>query len=116
MSTSWLCRSVRSVKLRTSSESAARRGRGARLERVLAVRLAGEEVLDEHDAVLRARDDVEQGGHGRNLLALLLEEPVHELLGDEIHVLARRDRELLDLPGDALLLVERELDRLHDVA
>ena len=42
------------------SERAARGGRRAGLERVLAAGLAGEEVLDVHDVVLRARDDVEQ--------------------------------------------------------
>src|SRR5215510_638038 len=92
MSTSWLCRSVRSVKVCTS-EGAARGGRCPGLERVLAVRLAGEEVLDEHDVVLRPGDDVEERGHRRDLLALLLEEPVPELLRDEVDLLAGGDRE-----------------------
>ena len=68
-----------------------------------------------HDGVLRALDDVEQGGHRRDLLALLLEEPVHELLRDEVALLAGRQRELLDLAGDPLLLVEREPHGLDHV-
>ena len=40
---------------------------------------------------------------------------MHELLRDEVALLARGERELLDLPGDALLLVERELDGGDDV-
>jgi len=54
---------------------------------------------------------IEEGRHRRDLLPLLLEEPVHELLGDEVALVTGRQRELLDLAGDPLLLVERELYR-----
>src|SRR5687767_11116419 len=97
------------------SERAACGGRGAGLERVLASRLARKEVLHLHHVVLRPRDDVEEAGHRGHLLALFLQEPVHELLRYEIALLASGERELLDLTGDALLLVEGKLDRGDDV-
>ena len=40
---------------------------------------------------------------------------MQELLRDEIPLRASRQGELLDLPGDALLLVERQLHRRDDV-
>src|SRR6478672_5715857 len=112
MSTSWLCRSVRTFSSTTVLlERPTRGGRRTRLERVRAPGLAREVVLDEHHVVLQPLDDLEERRHRRDLLALLLQEPVHELLGDEIAGLARRDGELRDLGGDPLLLVERERDR-----
>src|SRR5574338_200464 len=105
MSTSWLWRSVLSVNVFTPDEAlerAARGGRGRRVDSLVSHGLPGEEVLDAHDVALRARHDVEERRHGRDLLALLLEEPVHELLGDEVSLLPRGDRELLDLAGDPL--------------
>ena len=40
---------------------------------------------------------------------------MHELLRDEVDLVARRQRELLDLPRHAPLLLERELDRRGNV-
>src|SRR5262245_10274376 len=117
MSTSWLRRSVRtriSFTGRASERAAGRRGR-SRFERVLAAALASEVLLDVQEIVAAALDDGEELGHGRDLLALLLEEPVQELLADELPLLARLLHELDDLVGDPLLLLERERDRRDGV-
>src|SRR5262249_8804472 len=92
MLTSWLCRSVRSENVCTSgpSQSAAGGGWRADLERVLAAALAGEIVLDQHHIVLRPLDHMEERRHRRHLLALLLEEPVQELLADKILLVPRQ--------------------------
>ena len=59
--------------------------------------------------------DREQRRHARDLLALLLQEPVQELLADEVVLLARELDEARDLLRDRLLLRERERDRLGRV-
>ena len=82
--------------------------RGAGLERGLASGLAGQVVLDQHHVVSRALDHRQQGGHRGDLLALLLQEPVEELLADEIALGAGVLGEALDLLGHTLLLLQRE--------
>ena len=77
--------------------------------------LAGEEVLDQHHVVARALDDGQQRSHRRDLLALLLQEPVQELLAHEVAFRPRELRQIGDLLGHALLLLEREPNRLDDV-
>ena len=72
-------------------------------------------LLDAQQVVLAPLDDCEQLGHRRDLLALLLEEPVEELLADELALLARELDQLDDLLGHALLLCEGESDRRDDV-
>ena len=57
----------------------------------------------------------EEGAHRRHLLALLLEEPVQELLADELAVLPRDADEALDLLRHLALLRERELDGRDEV-
>ena len=57
-----------------------RRGWRAGLERVLAAGRPGDVLLDLEQVPLAALDDREQLRHRRDLLALLLEEPVEELL------------------------------------
>src|SRR5690606_26675788 len=52
-------------------------------------------------------------GHAGDLLDLLLQEPQHGLLAERIRLRPRRGEEALDLLGDALLLREREGDRLR---
>ena len=96
-------------------ERTAGRGRSAGLELGLAARLAREIVLDQHHVLLRPLDDGEKRRHRRHLLALLLQEPVQELLADEVPLRPRQLRELLDLLGHPLLLLERQADGLDDV-
>ena len=67
------------------------------------------------EVVPPALDDRQELGHRRDLLALLLQEPVQELLPDELALLARELDELDDLVGDALLLLESERDRSDGV-
>src|SRR3954470_8738783 len=55
-----------------------RRGRGSAL---CARRLPGEVLLDAPRARAPALDDAQEVGHARDLLDLLLDEPLHELLG-----------------------------------
>jgi hypothetical protein len=69
-------------------------------------------VLDQEQVLARPLDGREQVRHRRDLLALLLKEPVEELLADEVPLLARQRDEPDDLFGDALLLLERERDGL----
>ena len=59
--------------------------------------LAREEVLDQHHVVARALDHGQQRAHRRDLLALLLQEPVQELLADEVALGPRELREVGDL-------------------
>ena len=58
--------------------------------------------------LLSSLDDREELRHRRDLFTLLLEEPVQELLADELALLARELHEVDDLLGDPLLLRERE--------
>src|SRR4051812_10188103 len=78
--------------------------------------LPGEVVLGEHRVLARALHHAQEIGHRRDLLDLLLEEPQHELLGQEVALLARDAGQLADLVGDAALLLERQRDGLDDVA
>src|SRR5829696_1890005 len=110
MSTSWVLRSVRTRISGTGSECAAgsrgrrRLGPGADLR-------AREGLLREQDVRLgRPLDEPEQVAHAGDLLALLLEEPVQELLADELALVAREPCQLGDLRGDLPLLLERERD------
>src|SRR5215212_9277747 len=90
---------------RSSGAGGVRRGRVlAHLAQVL----AREVVLDVHRVVLRALDDAQEVGHRRDLLDLLLDEPLHELLGRVVALLAREAGERVDLLADPLLLRERE--------
>src|SRR5688572_28049323 len=112
MSTSWLCRSVRSrISRMRELERAAGRRWSAGLERVLASGGAGEVLLDVQQVVPPALDDREELGHRGDLLALLLEEPVQELLADQLALFARELHERDDLIRHPLLLRERERDR-----
>src|SRR5213592_515309 len=76
-----------------------------------AVLLAPDVLLDRLDVVLGAGDHGEQVVHRGDLLDLLLDEPLHELLGGEVVLLAGRAGQCENLLGDALLLGQRELDR-----
>src|SRR5207247_2013763 len=99
------------------SERAARRGRRRRVRRLLADLDARQILLGEQEVRLgRASDDGEERRHARDLLALLLQEPVQELLADEIALLSRDRREARNLLGHLLLLLERERDRLDGVS
>ena len=62
--------------------------RGAVGSASLAAGLAGDVLLDVLEVVLVAGHDREQVGHRRDLLDLLLDEPLHELLGGEVGLLA----------------------------
>ena len=74
-------------------ERAAGGGRGTSGRRPVADGHPGERVLDEQEVRLRGPlDELEQVAHRRDLLALLLEEPVQELLADEVALLARERR------------------------
>ena len=77
-------RRVPDSRLALALERAAGRRRCAGFELGLAAGLAGEVVLDQHDVVARALDDRQERGHRGHLLALLLQEPVQELLADEV--------------------------------
>ena len=76
---------------------------------------AGEVLLDVEEVVLPAFDDREQLRHRGDLFPLFLQEPVEELLTDELSFLARELYELDDLVGHAFLLLQRERDRRDDV-
>ncbi len=73
--------------------------------------LAGDVLLDVLDVVDVAGDDGQQVGHGRDLLDLLLDEPLHELLGGEVVLLARDPQQPVDLLGHPLLLREGQRAR-----
>ncbi len=92
-----------------------RRRQRAPLERVHAPALTREVVLDQHHVVPRALDDGQQRAHRRDLLALLLQEPVQELLADQVALGARELGEVGDLLGHALLLLQRQPDGLDHV-
>src|SRR5262245_47524500 len=112
MSRTWLRRAVRTRISCTSSplERAAGGGWRARLERVLSSRCPAEVVLDRQQVVLAPLDDCEELCHRGDLLALLLQEPVEELLPDELTFVTRELHELDDLLGHPLLLRERQRD------
>src|SRR6187431_1059052 len=107
ISTSSVRRSVLSLISRTS-ESAAGGGRRARLERVLSAGRPRHVLLDLEQVALSTLHDREQLRHRRDLLALFLQEPVEELLPDELPLLPGELHELDDLVRHALLLLERE--------
>jgi hypothetical protein len=73
--------------------------------------LAGDVLLDVLDVVAVARHHREQVAHRGDLLDLLLDEPLHELLGGEVGLLAGDAQQRVDLLGDPLLLVQGERDR-----
>src|SRR4051794_15739952 len=73
--------------------------------------LALDVLLDRLDVVAGASDDGEQVVHRGDLLDLLLDEPLHELLGGEVALLPGGPGEREDLLRDALLLREGELHR-----
>ena len=54
--------------------------------------LARHVVLDLHHVVARALDDAQQVGHRRDLLDLLLDEPLHELLARVVALVAGASR------------------------
>ena len=68
--------------------TAPRWGRGGRVSGPFARVLAGDVVLRQQEIVLRALDHVEQVAHQRDLLDLLLDEPLEELLGAVVLQLA----------------------------
>ena len=61
-------------------ERAAGDGRRGRVRALLAELLAREVLLGQQRVVARALDDAQEVGHRRDLLDLLLDEPLHELL------------------------------------
>ena len=73
--------------------------------------MARQVVLGEQQVVGGALDDGEESGHARDLLALLLQEPIHELRADEVVLLTCERGEPDDLLGDGALLLEGERDR-----
>ncbi len=83
---------------------------------VAAVALACEELLDAQRVVAGVLDDAQERLHLGDLFGLLLDEPAHELLAAEVAALARDADEVGALVGDALLLLERERDRLGQFA
>ena len=116
MSSTWLRRSVRRRISCTALERAAG-GRGRpRLERILSTRGAIEALLDGQQVVLAALDHGQQIAHRGDLLALLLQEPVEELLADELPLLPRELHQLHDLLRHALLLLECKRDGRDHVA
>src|SRR6185503_15360807 len=83
---------------------------------VHATLLARDVLLDVLEVVLVAGDDREQVAHRGDLLDLLLDEPLHELLGGEVGLLAGGPEQAADLVGHPLLLVEGERHRRDQVA
>ena len=75
--------------------------------------------LGQQDVRLRgAFDRAQEVGHRGHLLELLLEEPGEELLADEVALGPGDLRQLLDLAGHRLLLLERHahwLDRVREL-
>ena len=91
-------------------------GRGSGRVRPLAARLLTRHVvLDLHDVVARALDDAQEVRHRRDLLDLLLDEPLHELLARVVALGAGAAGERVDLRGHAPLLVQRQRDGRDDV-
>src|SRR5438105_917442 len=78
-------------------------------------RLAGQVLLGQQRVSPRPLDHLQQAGHARDLLHLLLDEPVHELLAGVVTQLARERGKPADLVADAALLFERQRDRLDGV-
>src|SRR5690242_11642993 len=68
--------------------------------------LAGDVLLDVLQVVLVAGHHGEQVGHRRDLLDLLLDEPLEELLGGEVGLLAGDAEQAVDLLGHPLLLLQ----------
>src|SRR6266540_4529870 len=89
---------------------AARGGWGGGV-RLLAGPLAGDVVLDQEQVVPGALDDVEEVLHQRDLLNLLLDEPLHELLRSEVARIPRELEESIDLLAHTLLLLQRHPHR-----
>ena len=98
---------------RTAAESVCRpRPSGAVGSDSAAASLARDEVLEVEQVGARALADPNQRGHQGDLLDLLLEEPVHELLAEEVALVARDGGQPGDLLGDGALLIERQAQRL----
>jgi hypothetical protein len=102
-------------KREAALERAAGDGGRGRVRALLAELLAREVLLGQQRVVARALDDAQEVGHRRDLLDLLLDEPLHELLRRVVALLARDAGQRVDLLGHALLLLERERDRADDV-
>ena len=62
-----------------------------------------------------ALDDRQQARHARDLLDLLLDEPLHELLAGVVAELTRKGCKRADLLGHPPFLGERERDRRDDI-
>jgi hypothetical protein len=73
--------------------------------------MARQVVFGEQQVVSGAFDDGEESGHARDLLALLLQEPIQKLRADQVVLLPRERGEPDDLLGDGSLLLESERDR-----
>ncbi len=75
------------------------------------VELSLDEVLQVEQVALAALGDGLQGRHDGDLLDLLLDEPLHELLAEVVPGVPCGLREVDDLLGDRLLLLEGQIDR-----
>lgn len=93
------------------SEMPAGNGWCGGVRRCGAAYLTGDEVLEVEQVAVAAVGDGLEGAHDRGLVDLLFEEPLHELLTQEVSLVARGLRQVDDLIGDGLLLRERVLDR-----
>src|SRR5882757_2559679 len=92
------------------------RGRGSgRVGALFAHFLAGDEVLGEQQVVAGALDHVQEVAHQRDLLDLLLDEPLQELLGAVVLQFAGELEEGEDLVADPFLLGEGHFHRLGAV-
>src|SRR5512133_1023683 len=92
-------------------ERAAGRGWRSGLERARLTAGPREVLLDQKQIVAGPLHDAQQLRHRGDLLPLLLEEPVQELLTDEIPLVAGERDKSGDLLGHTLLLLEGQLDR-----
>ena len=77
--------------------------------------LAGDVLLDVLDVVAVAGGHGQQVAHRGDLLDLLLDEPLHELLGGEVVLLPGDAQQTVDLLGDPLLLLQGQRDRADRV-
>ena len=67
-------------------------------------------VLDVEQVIAGAAHDLEQVVHRRDLLELLVDEPLQEAAREVVALLDGEVHEVVEGPGDAQLGVERELD------
>src|SRR5271170_2249929 len=95
--------------------SRARRSRCGRIFHVGALVLPGNEILYPRYVLDGSLCDPQEVAHRRNLLDLLTDEPLDELLGGVVVLVASHGGQPVDLLGDASLLFERERDRFDDV-